>query len=500
MKGKYFISSASLVCMLFLGACSGSVQEESTISNLTAYSRRDLEETPKVQGKQYAAYFDFSGIYYAFNDEGPKSTFNGITQKITSKIDDFEIFSLANDSIVQLDVKAGASSTDIYNKLHDSNNTGTFYAPIEKSLKSIINNNKSAVLVTDFEEYTTDNVIQRMAYAAPYFKEWIKKGNDITFFVTNYTEPTRSGDIEKHLYYAVFDNSSHELLNMIEDGLEGRDNNYKKYTLSSSAFTLTTDYLAANKGGCYHDENGEDIVSSTIESGQDVDFFAKIEGFDAEFYPFGAGTWANIKSNADAMMEAGVSVQFEHLLSRLYADFSNNDSYNISSLAVSVKNIDDDFRKFSGWKWALSHKPNMIKDGGVEIAELTKENELYYDGKGQILSDWDWASKPGNITEVKDLLVFDQELFEEGMKKTNGKKVELAINFDSKFTGALIGASDNDMLQVDLYISEVKPNYSKLEELFKWQGNDCLYDAVLNTLQESKPLNKVIYTYFLRVY
>ena len=83
--------------------------------------------------------------------------------------------------------------------MHDSNEQGQLWAPIEKTLKKIADEGRPALLVTDFEEYTKEGVIYRQAYATPYFENWLKRGGDIQFYVTDYME----GSLRKHLYYVV---------------------------------------------------------------------------------------------------------------------------------------------------------------------------------------------------------------------------------------------------------------------------------------------------------
>ena len=138
---------------------------------------------------------------------------------------DIEAGKVANSKIEQLSSGDLQSAAQIFERLHDPAAQGQLYAPIEQALHKIVADDRSALLVTDYEEYTPGHKIYQQAYATPYFEEWLKRGKEITFFVTDYME----GSLPKHLYYTVFDDESHRLLKEVEDALAGKPQNYKRF-------------------------------------------------------------------------------------------------------------------------------------------------------------------------------------------------------------------------------------------------------------------------------
>ena len=279
--------SATTSCSLIEGITGD--DEEPFRDKLTEYLKKDLPVV-RISSEKYAAYFDFTGAMTACTDPQTEQTFNGLCQKITGDAANFDIYKLGDSKITPL--TGEIRPTQIFAQLKNANSQQMFYAPIEDALKQITKDGRSAVLVTDFEEYTKDGQIYRQAYATPYFKAWLASGGDITFYVTDYKE----GPLDKHLYYVVFDYNEHSLLKLVEQGLQGLPQNYKRFTLATNSYPMGTKYLAESKGGTYHDEAGDDVVSMSIEDGSDNAFF-KVKGLRAESYCFGAD-WPDIITNA----------------------------------------------------------------------------------------------------------------------------------------------------------------------------------------------------------
>ena len=121
-----------------------------TPNNILAYYEKDAQHMEN--GGKWAAYFDFSGVYIAYNDPQTAQTFTGITQKVTGSLEHYDLYSLANDKIKKLKDADLHSAANIFAQLHNPAAQGQLYAPIEKTLKKIVDENRSALLVTDYEE------------------------------------------------------------------------------------------------------------------------------------------------------------------------------------------------------------------------------------------------------------------------------------------------------------------------------------------------------------
>lgn len=134
------------------------------------------------------------------------------------------------------------------------------------------------------------------------------------------------------MYYTVFDVAGGELcslvaqafLNPVPAGLDmfvigGHDFSYPMYS----------NYISSTQGGTYHNENGKDIISGTVETGGAEAFtsytrpvagvngdknYKSVQtslGTLAEYYPLTVA-WSDILKNADKMKQAGVPANMKY--------------------------------------------------------------------------------------------------------------------------------------------------------------------------------------------
>lgn len=410
----------------------------------------DKDITSKNASNNTSAYFDLSdGVVLAYKNSGAASFLNATVQRLTSS-SSCQVFSLAEDKITPLQLK----QTELYNKIMNPKSYTQQMAPIEKTLDKIVKDGKSSLLVTDFEEFTPDRQVQHQSFATRYFVNWLKQGNDITFFVFDFIGVR---NIPYHLYFIVFDNKGHQLLSQIKESIAGVTG-YEEFHLSTDAYTVSTHYPSAAKGGNYHDAStGEDLVTGIMEDGSDIAYTNYGQGARLEYYPLGV-SWEDALKNSQEASQAGFTPKFTDLFRNLFFDFSNQDSYIIRKLDVRVTDVESDFQNF------------------VDHQKATVQN-----------------------TEIKDLLVLDQDLFNKTMAQSGGKKAEIGIKFSPNFKGSIIGGDPHDLLRIDVTIAESQPNLStRLDKLFSWGANTNLRDAIRNTLQELNPKGTVIYTYFAK--
>lgn len=479
--------SCSLICP---------IQEAPFDQKLVTYLEKDLPEV-NIKSDKYVAYFDFTGAMTACDDSQTDAVFNGLCQKITGNADIFDIFKMGNSEITSID--GDVRPAQVFAQLRNANSQQEFYAPIESTLKKITDEGRSAILVTDFEEYTKQGQIYTQAYATPYFKKWLASGGDITFFVTDYME----GNLAKHLYYVVFDYNQHGLLRLVEDGLQGLPENYERFTLATNSYPLATSYFSASKGGTFHDASGDDIISQSVEDGSPDGFFM-VDSLRAESYVFGSN-WEDIVENASFQTVSngiGKNEVFTHLFRNVYVDLTRSDSYKINSLEVRVTDIQEDFDKFWGYYQAINNKPKIAKEAGETYLDFEghEEGEQYYDENGNLLQEWDYSKSKGNIFEIQDMLDFDNDLFLESYKQ-DPSHAELGIYFHKGFNGTILQQKDaSDLLRIDIVVAkaEICP-LTQIEHLFYWPGNDCLSASIKSVLQDMKPIGKPIYSYFVRI-
>lgn len=429
-------------------SCSSS-NEDNMPQLIKQYFDKDI--SLRNAGNKSSAYFDLSdGVVLAYKNQGAASFLQATVQRLTSS-DSCQVYSLADDKITSLNLK----QTELYNKIIDSKSYIQQMAPIEKTLSKIVKEGKSSLLVTDFEEFTPDHQVQHQSFATRYFVNWLKQGNDITFFVFDFIGVR---NIPYHLYFIVFDNKSHKFLNQIKESVVGVSG-YQEFHLSTDAYSVHTQYPSASQGGNYHDaETGEDLITGIMEDGSETAYTNYGKNARVEYYPLGV-SWEDALKNSTEATQTGFNPKYTDLFRNLFFDFSNQDSYIIKKLEVKVTDVEEDFQSY-----AINQHKNKVQN-----------------------------------KEIKDLLVLDQDLFNRSMTQSGGKKAEIGIKFSPNFKGNIIGGEPNDLLRIDVTIAESQPNISpRLDKLFSWGANNNLRDAIRNTLQELNPRGTVIYTYFAK--
>ena len=477
--GKTMLAAGLVLAGLSVTSCCGSDVTIDMPTEVKAYYDKDIVSADEKDA--VSAYFDLSnGIIDAYKtNPGAEQLMKQCVNRLTSG-ENCMVYGLGADQIELIELK----QTALYNKIVDASSYSRQMAPIEKTLSQIVAEGKSALFVTDFEEYTPDKRVQHASFAAPYFQKWLQAGKDITFFVFNYKE----GRADKHLYFIVFDNKQHNLLKLVRESMGGSMPN-GEFTLSPDAYSCKTEYPSAIKGGNYHDGNGDDIVTNVNEDGTGNCFTTYGEDARVEYYPVG-DVWENIWKNAQGCSEPGYTPLFTDLLRNLFFDFSNQDSYIIKKLDVRVTNVEADFQKFAAYNlWNRD-----------QAAYATAYDSYDANGEPALLPQHNYAEGGVAANEIKDMFELDQKLFDESFASSDGKKTEIGIKFSSNFSGMPVGAAETDMLRVDVRIAESEPNISpRLDELFTFNGNNNLKDAIAVTLQNMNPRGTVIYTYFLKM-
>ena len=506
MKSQVKLAQMAIVasCVLLLGGCSPSGVQMSSVEKVALYYMKDMSASGEQDSIE--AYFDFSdGMNWAYQNDTTKSILKDIVNKVSNE-NGVKIYSMADDKITLLPEK----TTTLFNTIMSPASYAQMFAPIEKTLARIVESDNNALLVTDFEEYTPDGKIQTAAFASKYFEEWLNRGYDIKFFITDYKEKANT----KHLYYILFNTKSHVLQKKVEEALKGQPKNYREFLLSTNPYKLTTNYIGAPYGGCYHDSENQDIVSGTDESGtsesycnfnlegweatilQNSPFFKSVGRLNAEYYPMGAA-WSEIVKNAESASQLEGHERFTDLLRGLFVDLSDQDSYIVNQLDIIATDVQQDMDAYiNSLMPQIVGKPEMVDDGeGGFVAAPRAEQEPYYDEHGNILSEYIYT--PKSPAQIMDAFVLNQTLFANTLQ-TDPSKVEIGIDFKPGFSGSIGGYQPGDMIRLDIVIAECEPNISALSSLFSWQGNSNLADAIKNTLQNLKPENRVIYSYFIK--
>lgn len=494
---------------------------------LEYYQSTNSEKQDFAEG--YSAYFDFSdGMEFAYKNTDTRANLKSITHTVTGNVNDWKVYSLAADNVTELNL----TQTELFNKVI-ATKYNDIKAPIEGAMQKIIKDRKRALLITDFEEYGYDSqikkdVIEQQAFATPYFQEWLRKGGVIKFYVTDFKE----NNLNKKLFFIVFDSEDLELTEIVERTISGNNRNFADFLLTASPYKVSTDYTPG-RGGCYHDESGTDIVTAVLETGDEPKYI-KYAGMNVEFYPMGEA-WSNVPVNVKSVKETPNS-NYLGILSHLYVDLSEKDSYDIKNVKVKVYDVTDDLFSYSDNRAALRNTPDVSTDeSGNPIVSFTNhpDAQFYYDATtGKLLSKYEYTKLV--TPEVNHLLKVNEEVFRQSYSE-DPSKTHIVIDLDDAYLDATFVQNPNTFmyeladevlankiaelnhrtLRVDVCLGDSDYDINKLSELFSFESNlyymngknlqkklgvnECLYQSIRQVLQNDdlKPLDKVIYTYFL---
>lgn len=490
MKVKAFsaIKTATFSAMAAFGllAINGCGGSETQLFPPSEFSSELMEDYVRTKASlqdpmpsDISAYIDFSdGVNIAYNTPENKDILRTILNSLSGS--NVEYFRLADSKVDTLK----GTPDDIFVKATNPKEYLKQKAPIRKALEQIVEAGKPAVLITDFEEYD-GNGVHDNAYAKRYFVDWLKADRSITFFAVNYKEKGK----DKKLFFTIFDGNPNILIDKITNAMKGCADSYGKFVMSTSNYSVITDYPAANKGGNYHNLEGIDNVTCVQEDISAADRFTLMPEYKTEYYPLGS-PYADIIANGCATQNESKPYppySYTYFLQNIYFNFSNF-AYDDVELDIVVSNAQADYDSY--FRYVYAENQRAVHEDGTE--------DDYIDVHGVNKHPY----VPVAMTEVKDIFKLDDEPSENypNVKKFEGF-TEYGLDFDwDKFDGSQInGAELGDLLRVDIVIEDVDDKESEdLEEFFSWGKYNNLSESVRLALQEVRPIGKVVYTFYVR--
>lgn len=426
-----------------------------------------------------AVYLDMSdGMNCAYASQESKAMLQAVINRLAG-ISAIKFLGLADEKITPIEM----SHTQLYNYMLNPASYDKQKAPIEMTLKQIVENNQPSLLMSDFEEYN-GGVIHKAAYAKKYFIEWLAKGFNISFYKWSFTE---KGKV-KNMFLAVFDDNANRLNSLVENAVKLTDPSIETYVLGSREFAYPTcsQYISLKQGGNYHNGKGLDVVTAVMENGGSNDYisyakpfasasgvpgqFAPLDnliGAYAEYYPVGI-RWSDAIANSKRMQETGVPGEdiYSHLLSNLFIDFGAQNGFTINEIEVRSFDMNESMKSVA---------EVMSSGGSIDANNLsTIENP-----------------------EINMFLTADMG---DRLDLPRGWK-EITIDFDEKFNGSFLGGhKSTDLIRANVVISRANPNISEAQAFFSWDGNPSLADSVKETLSasSSSPVGRILYTYYIK--
>jgi hypothetical protein len=495
-----------------LVSCGGESEKSSAWESFTPLNEIDKH----IQG-----YYDASlgsganpksgnpGVYVDFSD-GLVQAYSGnsqnlqIIQAITNKLvsPNVEWFKLGSSTIVKLDY----SSNQLYNKVTDPSQYKDIMAPIKSSLEKITSSHNDALLITDFEEYTSDGKEQFENYPKEYFTKWLNAGNSITFFYTDYSETNKKTKIttNKHLYFTVFTHGqadANSMVTQIKDSFKGRITT-KTFELNNNPYKVSNNYGGKDKTGL-----GNKIfyqaVNYNFNGFSDKNLPYEVIGFKGPFDEELLGKYIqNIRDK-----EAGL------FMNKLTLNAIDQSSFKLNQIGVKVYDVSDDYETFAQSFEAKKHTPKLTKDEAKNLVwdKNSKNDPIIvecYKANTTTLKD-EWIYKPKDLTSklMEEFFDVNKSIVAAHLKNDPGN-IELNTIFHSNFKLKKISSNPSALLRVDYLIEDASFNDSNPQlDDFKWESGtvkgkqqEALKEAIRNTLQDPSinPKGKVIYTYFIK--
>jgi hypothetical protein len=439
-----------------------------------------------------ALYIDFSsGINKAFADPVIKGMMTNCFNTVLAQ--KFDVYKLGSNKITPLNI---TNTTELGQQVSDPNQYADIWAPIQSAVEKIVDGNNDALLITDFEEWQNNVEVTNTAFLKIPFSKWLEKGNAIHFFIADYKE----GTVDKHLYFTVFNCGNPNESGMISKLESKLGPLTTRFDLSDKSYKLRTGYASEKTGGVFYDASATSDKAKNVLDLKDSYINGLKNGNHFEFYPLGLD-WENIDKLHRAYSGQN---QFNDFFRKLFIDLSNDDSYTFGDFDVKVSDITTDFENFSKSAEAKNHQPKLAKGNNGEAKFADDQTDIIalmcYGTDGKLKDQWIYKPEAG--APLNEVFTLNKALFT-NTKTYDNKNAEFGVAFDPKFNLKNI-QNPQGLVKVDIVLNTSTPNLANAKlSKFQWVNakhvpNIALYESVKNTLQELKPANKVIYSYYIK--
>jgi hypothetical protein len=496
--------------IVFLSSCGGSGEkiafsdfhpEKEIEKYIHGYYSASLGESSNPKTGRSAVFIDFSdGLVQAYT-KNPQNV--QIIQAITNKLvsPDIEWFALGGGKINPLDY----NSNELFNKVSDPKQYKDIMAPIQETLKKITEGNNDALLVSDYEEYTTDGKEQFENYPKSYFINWLKKGNSITFFYTDYEEVNNKSKIKsaKHLYFTVFTHGAateSSMISMVRDALKDRFTT-KEFNLNNNPYSVTNEYGGKDYTG---------LQNKQFNQWKNLNLNASVDN-KLPYEVIGINKVWN--EDVDKYVKNIIDKENGIFLGKLFLNASDQSSYKLNKVSVKVYDVTEDYTFYAQCEEAKNHPPKMTKDKGKNDvwAEENKKDAIitncYLKDKAELKKEWVYGQGNSKLKPWDEVFSYDEKIFSDHLKNSP-EKVELITVFDKNYNLKNIKNS-SALLRVDFVIDDATFNNANTQlGDFQWSSttqkdrtNNSLAEAIRNTLQEPSvsPKGKILYSYYIKL-
>ncbi len=457
--------------------------------------------TASEVNQDFSIYLDYSsGMKIAFSDENSKKMYELFINSLKiSQVDLYEVSKGEINPIKNLEKSA------LYEKVKNHELFVNNYAPLDKAVDQIVKKNAESVFITDGELYDRELGERDDPWAREAFGKWLKAGNTIEFFITNFIE----GGKQKHVFFMFFipnhkayENKgiANDFKYYLENSLEAKKITYEHLSFSNSDFNLIQDYETEKSGGA--NPNAGLDETNYINKGDELHFEYHeymTDWDDMRKYIF------NISDDMGNPKKGG-----DPLISKLYFEQNSLEFFDIKELGLKVYDARRDFNRLKKMKECQMNPPTYLRDENGKkildeqnkpIVECPGQYECYDEGGNLIVRDTVFEPKQ-TLPPAKEIYTFDKESFNNNMAEQ--ERGEIIIKLHPNFDGTQLLPKIENLHRLDIYIKKVETiTGQKGMENFIWEGkkipvNKSMYNSVLGALNESNPENKVIYTFYIK--
>lgn len=486
--------------LIFLAACGSkdtkdpfaktNFYDQELGKRIEAYHNTIAPNNANSKSGNPALYIDFSsGINKAFADPAIKSMMTNCFNTVLAQ--KFDVYKLGSNKITPLNV---ANTTELGQQVSNPAQYADIWAPIQSAVEKIVDGNNDALLITDFEEWQKNSEVTNTAFLKIPFSKWLGKGNTIHFFIADYKE----GSVDKHLYFTVFNCGNPNESSMISKLESKLGPLTTRFDLSTKSYKLRTGYASEKSGGVFYDASATSDKTKNVLDLKDTYINGLKDHF--EFYPLGLD-WENIDKLHKAYSSQN---QFNDFFRKLFIDLSNDDSYTFGDFDVKVSDITTDFENFSKAEEAKKHHPKLAKGNNGEAKLADNHGDpialMCYNTDGKLKDQWIYKPEAG--IALNEVFILNKTLFT-NTKASDNKNAEFGVAFDPKFNVKNI-QNPQGLVKVDIVLNTAAPNLANAKlSKFQWINakhvpNTALLESIKTTLQELKPTNKVIYSYYIK--
>lgn len=399
---------------------------------------------------------------------------------------------------------------DILNKLIEPSVYKSTGVDIEKGMKQLVENNRPALLITDFEQWdqTKGKELYDQAIYNNHFKEWLSRPNHtITFYFSDFCDAAtdkkgRTGkgkDImldrfHKKLFFAFFDVDKDRTLTKRAIPATGAPQSFDSIVIDIAPYKLSNNYGSVNKSGL-----AMGLQNQVTEVLQGI---TKNKNF--EFINVGKYNWEYIDKTIQQKKN-------DPFFEKLFLDASNNIAFDLQSLSVEVHDVTDDFTNFVRCNYAKTLKPKIIQDkngGNIFDPKSDPISKVVFDVKsGELKKEWIYNSGSIKSESFSEFFDMNNLLFKNDKKRTKGKQIHVQVMMHNAYNLAKMTTKDG-LLRVDVIAKDVKKNYGYFD-LLTWDSpsntggdikyaNTSLTKSIQSALKELQG-GQIIYSYYLRV-